>query len=83
MTADNWLLDVKLRISGRGRVGADGMVKELCLFSNLCISKQGRFLVFRRFGLLNKQVLKVQYLVRMIIGKVSVFFLIHSITMHW
>jgi len=27
MTADNWLLDVKLRVTGRGRVGADGMVK--------------------------------------------------------
>ena len=26
MTADNWLLDVKLRVTGRGRVGADGMV---------------------------------------------------------
>jgi mannose-binding lectin 1 len=25
MTADNWLLDVKLRVTGRGRVGADGM----------------------------------------------------------
>ncbi|UJR23784.1 hypothetical protein I4U23_026761 [Adineta vaga] len=25
MAADNWLLDVKLRVSGRGRVGADGM----------------------------------------------------------
>ena len=32
MTADNWLLDVKLRISGRGRVGADGMVKTILLF---------------------------------------------------
>jgi hypothetical protein len=28
MTADNWLLDIKLRVTGRGRVGADGMVKE-------------------------------------------------------
>ena len=28
MTADNWLLDVKLRITGRGRIGADGMVKK-------------------------------------------------------
>jgi hypothetical protein len=28
MTADNWLLDVKLRVTGRGRVGADGMVKD-------------------------------------------------------
>ena len=28
MTADNWLLDVKLRVTGRGRVGADGMVRE-------------------------------------------------------
>lgn len=27
MTADNWLLDVKLRVTGRGRVGADGMVR--------------------------------------------------------
>ena len=27
MTADSWLLDVKLRVTGRGRVGADGMVK--------------------------------------------------------
>ena len=36
MTADNWLLDVKLRISGRGRVGADGMVKTiLLLFSEI------------------------------------------------
>lgn len=26
MTADNWLLEVKLRINGRGRIGADGMV---------------------------------------------------------
>ncbi|CAF3575516.1 unnamed protein product [Adineta steineri] len=25
MTADSWLLDVKLRVTGRGRVGADGM----------------------------------------------------------
>jgi hypothetical protein len=29
MTADTWLLDVKLRVTGRGRVGADGMVKDL------------------------------------------------------
>jgi hypothetical protein len=28
MTADNWVLDVKLRVTGRGRVGADGMVKD-------------------------------------------------------
>ena len=28
MTADHWLLDVKLRVTGRGRVGADGMVRE-------------------------------------------------------
>jgi TRAP-type C4-dicarboxylate transport system permease small subunit len=27
MTADSWLLDVKIRVTGRGRVGADGMVK--------------------------------------------------------
>lgn len=27
MTADNWLLEVKLRINGRGRIGADGMVR--------------------------------------------------------
>ncbi|UJR25079.1 hypothetical protein I4U23_006439 [Adineta vaga] len=25
LVADNWLLDVKLRVTGRGRVGADGM----------------------------------------------------------
>jgi len=25
MTADNWLLEVKLRVNGRGRIGADGM----------------------------------------------------------
>ena len=28
LTADNWLLELKLRITGRGRVGADGMVRE-------------------------------------------------------
>ncbi len=28
LTADHWLLDVKLRVTGRGRVGADGMVRE-------------------------------------------------------
>ena len=27
LTADNWLIELKLRITGRGRVGADGMVK--------------------------------------------------------
>lgn len=26
MTADHWLLEVKIRVNGRGRVGADGMV---------------------------------------------------------
>ena len=26
LTADHWLLELKLRITGRGRVGADGMV---------------------------------------------------------
>jgi hypothetical protein len=31
MTADSWLLDVKIRVTGRGRVGADGMVKH-CFF---------------------------------------------------
>ncbi|CAF3895516.1 unnamed protein product, partial [Rotaria magnacalcarata] len=25
MTSDNWLLDVKLRVNGRGRIGADGL----------------------------------------------------------
>jgi hypothetical protein len=29
MTADNWLLEVKIRVNGRGRVGADGMVSDL------------------------------------------------------
>jgi len=28
MTADNWFIDVKLRVTGRGRIGADGMVNE-------------------------------------------------------
>jgi len=28
LTADQWLLDVKLRVTGRGRVGADGMVRK-------------------------------------------------------
>lgn len=27
LSADNWLLELKLRITGRGRVGADGMVR--------------------------------------------------------
>lgn len=27
LTADHWLIDVKLRVTGRGRVGADGMVR--------------------------------------------------------
>ena len=31
MTADNWSLDVKLRVTGRGRLGADGMVNDTCL----------------------------------------------------
>jgi hypothetical protein len=31
MTADNWLLDVKLRVTGRGRIGADGMVNDFLL----------------------------------------------------
>jgi hypothetical protein len=28
LIADQWLLDVKLRVTGRGRVGADGMVRK-------------------------------------------------------
>lgn len=32
MTAENWLLDVKVRISGRGRMGADGMVRKIVLY---------------------------------------------------
>ncbi len=35
MTADNWLLDIKIRVTGRGRIGADGMVKKKKLFINL------------------------------------------------
>ena len=31
LSAENWLLDVKLRVTGRGRVGADGMVTEAFL----------------------------------------------------
>lgn len=27
LTAENWSVDVKLRVTGRGRVGADGMVR--------------------------------------------------------
>ncbi len=34
MTADNWLLDVKLRVTGRGRVGADGMVRRQFLLDS-------------------------------------------------
>ena len=29
LSADNWILDVKVRVTGRGRVGADGMVRIL------------------------------------------------------
>jgi hypothetical protein len=27
LKSDHWVLDVKLRVTGRGRVGADGMVR--------------------------------------------------------
>ena len=35
MTNNNWEIEVSLRVSGRGRIGADGMVSHLRLNPNL------------------------------------------------
>jgi hypothetical protein len=35
LSADHWVLDIKLRVTGRGRVGADGMVRERIIIITL------------------------------------------------
>ena len=67
MTNDDWEIQVALKINGRGRIGADGMVK----FINELIHLNCLLIVFLRlFGILIQWDMKDQYSVQMIIGMV-------------
>ena len=48
---ENWEAEVTFRVSGRGRMGADGLVKENCKFIHFVIMYKYfgiLFLVFKR-----------------------------------
>ena len=75
--AENWLLDVKLRVTGRGRVGADGMVTDSYPSVAMLVLSP------RLFGSQKVQVLKVRSSVQMTTGKAWVSSSIRSTTMPW
>ena len=79
LTADNWLLELKVRITGRGRVGADGMVRR----RTRSFGRFVEFRLFRRSGSRNKPVSKARFSVRTISGKAWECFSTPSTTTFW